>query len=216
MLVGGLNGMENLMNVEEQSPLFGAEKKPNESIFLSLTKKEKPSKIGFKEGTGIIMKGFGDVIMGIIKAVKNNPVKTVASMGLAMTALSVLPALGISMTAGGASLAFGFACLALFVAAKNIYFAKRKASNGNDEELRRSLYSSRKCIADIAMRLPFVPKALKHMDKYTPLCYQSDELVPNNVKKIVKEKIKNEHLESSLKMEEQKGKPYGKVLYSQG
>ena len=157
--------------------------------YRNIEKKENP--VSFKEGLILVGKGIKDKAVGIVKSIIQHPVRTVATIGLSTAALAALPFFGISMATGGALMVVGFGGLAIFNTAKNLYKARKNNKNGNFNDVRNNLQNLGGNIVDLAMTLPFMPKAIKHLKRNIPLYIKNTSTIVHNPDGSGYSKIKN-------------------------
>ena len=134
--------------------------------FESSLKGDINKKIGFKEGVGLFAKGFTTKIKNLATSIIKHPIKT-AGIILASTALlSALPLIGISTVAAGSALALLYAGIAVGkTTAHTIQFIKNN-KNENYTEARKNLEQMGGDTVDLALTLPFVPKAVKNIKDF--------------------------------------------------
>ncbi|MBQ7450668.1 hypothetical protein IJS77_04560 [bacterium] len=141
----------------------------------------KQKKVGFCEAAYLVFKGIKDTAVNIVKSVVQHPIKTFLTMAATTAGLTILPFLGMSMATGGAVLAVGFGSLAIFNTAKNILAARKNLKNGNFDAMRKNLHNIGGNVVDLALTLPFMPKAIKHLKRNVPLYFQKDLAIYKNV-----------------------------------
>lgn len=134
-------------------------------------------KIGFREGTNIFINGIAKQGIETINAIINHPLKTLAVVGGMSLGLMALPFIGIPTAVGGGVLALGFAVYAL---GKGTYHAIQFANNnkkGSYHIARRNLEKMGEDTVDIALSVPFVPKAISRVSnfaKYGKITYNKE------------------------------------------
>ena len=136
----------------------------SDTFELSNSQKQEP--ITFKEGFGLYAKGFTSKVKSIFSAIIKHPIKT-AGIILGTTALlGALPLIGISTVAAGSALALLYAGIAI---GKTTYHTAKFIKNKNNEnydEARKNLGQMGSDTVDLALTLPFVPKAIKNVKDF--------------------------------------------------
>ncbi len=140
---------------------------------------EKENPVSFKEGLTLVGKGIKDKAVGIVKSIIQHPVRTAATIGISTAAIATLPFFGISMATGGAAMVVGFGGLAIYNTAKNLYITHKNNKNGDFSEVRNNLQNLGGNIVDLAMTLPFMPKAIRQLKRNIPLYMQRDIAIVN-------------------------------------
>lgn len=98
-------------------------------------------------------------------AALKHPIKTLAVAGLTTAAIGALPLIGVSSATGAAVMALGFAGASVAKTTKDVVEAVKDGKEGRNDELREDLEDIGGDSADLAMSLPFVPKALKQVKR---------------------------------------------------
>lgn len=152
-----------------------------DKVSFSATKDESNEKVTFGEGVKLVAQGFWNKVKDIGKAIIHNPVKTLGAVALTTAGLAALPLIGVSMATGAAALALGFATLAVGKTIVHTGQAIKHNGNGEYNKVREDLQKIGGDGLDLALSLPFVPKALKQVQrhvKYNPsLLYINKEMV---------------------------------------
>lgn len=140
------------------------------------------TKVSLKEGLSLIGKGFINKAKDLGKAIIKHPVKTIAIMAGTALGIAALPIIGISSAAGAAAIAIGCGAIAV---GKTIYHSTKAIKhnkNGEYNELRNDLQKIGGDGLDLALSLPFVPKAFKTLQrniKFAPTIGLNKELLSN-------------------------------------
>ncbi len=124
--------------------------------------------VGFKEGCSLVAQGFMSKIKNMVKTVIQHPVKTIGAMLLTSAALMALPFAGISMATGGAAIVTIYGVSAIYNTAKNLIKANRNSKKGNYNAMREDLKNVGGNCVDLALTLPFMPKAFKQLKLNVP------------------------------------------------
>lgn len=161
------------------------------------------SKVTFKEGVSLIGKGFINKVKDLGKAIITHPIKTIAIMAGTALGIAALPIIGISSVLGASVLAVGCAGIAVGKTVAHTTKAIKHNKNGEYNELRNDLEKIGGDTLDLALSLPFVPKALKTIKrniKYAPAIGVNKDLLANikNAKGIKSKYI--ELLKSNLRI----------------
>lgn len=138
--------------------------KPDSIELSSNETKEKP--INFKEGLGIYANGFKNKLKNMASSIIKHPIKTAALVLGTTAVLSALPLIGISTIAAGSALALLYAGLAI---GKTTYHTVKFVKNNKNEnynEARKNLEQMGGDTVDLALTLPFVPKAVKNVKDF--------------------------------------------------
>lgn len=121
--------------------------------------------VTFKEGAQLVGKGFLKQAKGIVSSVFKHPIRTVAAVVTTSLALSALPLIGITAATGASVLALGFAGISLFKTAKDAIQVIKDNKNGNYDSMRNNLEKLGGDSLNLALSLPFVPKAIKQVNR---------------------------------------------------
>ncbi len=149
------NTVRNNMRVENSEQVVQSEEKP----------------VGIAEGVSLIAKGAVNKVKNMGKAILEHPARTIASVGAVSLAVAAAPLIGVSSAAAGAVLALGFAGYAVFETAKDVSETVKDNRAGRYNEVRQDLGEIGGDTVDLALSLPFVPKAantLKNTVQYAP------------------------------------------------
>lgn len=158
---------------------------PNDSIEISngnILSQENNTKVSFKEGLSLIGKGFVNKIKDLGKSIIQHPLKTLAIVGATTLGLAALPIIGISSAVGASVLAIGCAGIAVGKTAVHTAKAIKHNNNGEYNELRKDLEKIGGDGLDLALSLPFVPKAIKTIKRninFAPAIGLNKELLTN-------------------------------------
>ena len=139
------------------------------NIFDSFTrdvKVDKGEKVSFKEGITLISKGFVEKIKAMGKAIVEHPIKTLGAVAGTTLLLSALPLIGITAATGAAVMAVGFGCYAIGKTAIDVTKAVKHNKEGEYNEVRKDLEKIGGDGLDLALSLPFLPKAIKQVSRF--------------------------------------------------
>lgn len=160
---------------------------PNDSIETTTGKvkaeaTENNTKVSFKEGLSLIGKGFINKAKDIGKAIIEHPVKTIAIMAGTAIGIAALPIIGISSAVGASVLAIGCGAIAVGKTVYHTAKAIKHNKNGEYSNLRNDLQKIGGDSLDLALSLPFIPKAFKTLQrniKFAPTIGINKELLTN-------------------------------------
>jgi len=128
-----------------------------------------PKRVSFGEGVKLVAKGFFVKIKDMITDIVKHPIKTAAAIALTSGVLLALPLISIPTAVGASVIALGFAGFSLYGMGKAISSALRNSQAGDNDALREDLKNIGGKTLDLAISLPFVPKAfntVKNQIKY--------------------------------------------------
>lgn len=164
-----LTAEQKCANYESKNDEISFQSSKNDSVEISQQQcatESKNEKVSFSEGIGLVGKGFWDKICDIGRTIKNNPLKALAAVGITSLALAALPLIGITAATGGAILALGFGAYAAFNTVKDVVKAVKHNGEGNYDAVRQDLQNIGGDGVDIALSLPFVPKAINQVKRF--------------------------------------------------
>lgn len=159
--LGQSTKINNNIKKDEYNPSL--HKEQLDSFEPTNTKEQQP--VTFKEGAKLIGKGFLKQAKGIVTSIFKHPIRTIAAVAGTSLALSALPLIGITATTGASVLALGFAGISLFKIAKDTVQVIKDNKNGNYASMRNNLEKLGGDGLNLAMSLPFVPKAIKQVNR---------------------------------------------------
>ncbi len=137
-------------------------------------------KVSSKEALGLLCKGFVNKAVDIIKGVVTHPIKTVAALALTTGALFALPFVGVSVATGGAALVVGFGLMASVNTIRNTWKAYSNYKKDDNNELRKNLKDLGGNGFDLALTLPFLPKAISHLKRNVSPYFQPKIMITND------------------------------------
>lgn len=123
-------------------------------------------KVDFKEGINLIGKGFLSQGKNLLTSIIKHPVRTIATTAITSGVLLALPLIGIPTAVGGGFLTLGFAGFSIFNLAKNIKEAKENNDKQDYSKAQDSFKKIGNSIFDVALTLPFAPKAVKEISEF--------------------------------------------------
>ncbi len=172
-----------IINQEEELLFNNVDKNENNKENLIETQeKTSNDKVSFKEGLSLFAKGFVNKIKSMGKAIVEHPLRTVATIGVTVGAISALPLVGISSAVGASVLAIGFGVYAAGKTTIDIAETIKDNKEGRYDEVREDLQVLGGDGVDLALTLPFMPKAIKTIQrniKYAPSIGLNTELISN-------------------------------------
>ena len=122
-------------------------------------------KITFKEGLSLFGKGAWNKIKEMGAAIIKHPVKTIATIGVTTAAIAALPLIGISAATGAAAAALVFGGIAIAKTTKDVVETVDDYQDGRYDEVRQDLQDLGGDSVDLALSLPFMPKAFKQVSR---------------------------------------------------
>ena len=184
-----LGKIQTSKSIKAQNQQIKISNEPD-SISVSNTNTKPQEKVSFKEGAGLVAKGFINKLKGMGKAIVQHPAKALLAVGGTALALSALPIIGISTATGAAALALVFAGKAIFSTTKDIIHTVKDNKAGEYDKVRDDLQKVGGDTLDLALSLPFVPKAINQISRFarygTATVGLNTELISNlkNIKSV--------------------------------
>lgn len=159
--LGQSTRIDNNIKKNEYNPLLHEEKLD----YFELTNTQEQKPVTFKEGAKLVGKGFLKQAKGIVSSIFKHPIRTITAVAATSLALSALPLIGITAATGASALALGFAGISLFKTAKDVAHVVKDNKNGNYNSMRNNLEKLGGDSLNLALSLPFVPKAIKQVNR---------------------------------------------------
>lgn len=133
---------------------------------IKMFSSKRNEKISFEEGLNILGKGIKGQFKDTLDAIVKNPIKTLTGiLGISAT-LMLLPLIGIPSAVGGGAFAIGFAGVAIYKAISHSLAFANANKNGSRDIARYQLEQVGRDSFDLAISIPFVPKAISNIQKY--------------------------------------------------
>lgn len=148
-----------ISNFNANTPYNQPSKNLDECSFQAKISQNK--RVTFTEGTGLIFKGIGQKALDMVKTFITHPIKALGTIAVTAGVLMALPFIGIPTAAGASALAIVFAGFSALNMGKDILNAVKSSENGDNNELRNNLKNIGGSALDLALSLPFVPRAFK-------------------------------------------------------
>ena len=123
--------------------------------------------VTFTDGLKCVLNGFKDGIADSFKIIKKHPIKTSVSVGLSSLALMLLPIIGIPTSVAAGALSIIWAINSVKNTLKHTYSFVKNKKNNDYTSLRNDLNNIGKDTIDLAISLPFVPKGIKDIKRFT-------------------------------------------------
>ena len=136
-----------------QNDEFVSSNKPNE-------------KVTFKEGVKLVAKGFGNKIKNMITSIVKHPVKTALTIGGTALLIAGAPVIGIASATAASMLALGFAGIAVAKTTADVIETVKDSRAGRRDEVREDLTKLGGDGVDLALSLPFLPKAINQVSRF--------------------------------------------------
>ena len=173
MTVNSIRGAEyyypqNQIKFRNNEEVFSLENKNENDMFVRNIPESSGNneKVSFGEGLKLVFKGFVNKVNNMVSAVVNHPLRTLAAVGATTLALSALPLIGITAATGAAVLALGFAAFAVGKTVVDVAETIKDNKEGRYNEVRDDLEKIGGDGVDLAMSLPFVPKAARQVTRF--------------------------------------------------
>ena len=138
----------------------------NSDEFIYTSNDTSFKKVDFKEGVSLIGKGFVNKIKGIITSIVKHPIKTALAVGATSLLIAGAPLIGITSATAGAALALGFGAYALGKTAIDVSETIKDNKAQRYDEVREDLQKLGGDGVDLALSLPFAPKAIKQIVRF--------------------------------------------------
>lgn len=123
-------------------------------------------KVGFREGIKLIGKGFVNKLKNMATSIVKHPLKTALAVGVTSLAIMAAPLIGITSATAGAVLALGFAAFAVGKTTVDIAKTIKHNRQGQYNEVREDLQKIGGDGVDLALSLPFAPKAINQVTRF--------------------------------------------------
>ena len=134
--------------------------------FVHSSKDNSQEKVSFKEGLKLVGKGFINKLKNMVTSIVQHPVKTIAAVGATALLISAAPLIGVASATAGAFLALGFAAYAVGKTAVDVVETVKDSKEGRYDEVRQDLEQIGGDGVDLALSLPFAPKAIKQVSRF--------------------------------------------------
>ncbi len=134
--------------------------------FINSSKNNSQEKVSFKEGLKLVGKGFVNKLKNMATSIIQHPVKTLAAVGTTALLISAAPLIGIASATAGAFLALGFATYAVGKTAVDVVETLKDNKEGRYDEVRQDLEQIGGDGVDLALSLPFAPRAINQVSRF--------------------------------------------------
>ena len=159
--LGQFTGIDS--NIKKNEYIPSLYKEQLDSFNLTNVQEQQP--VTFKEGVKLAGKGFLNQAKEMLSSIIKHPIRTIGAVAATSLALSALPLIGITTAAGASALALVFAGVSIFKTAKDVTQIIKDNKNGNYNSMRNNLEKLGGDSLNLAMSLPFVPKAIKQVNR---------------------------------------------------
>lgn len=136
-----------------------------EGNLKSKTDEYSNEELTFCEGAKLLGKGFCNKAKNLLTSIVKHPVKTMAIAAGTAASLSLLPLIGISSATGAAVLTLGFAGYSIVKTGAHVLETIKDSNEGRNDEVREDLETIGGDCLDLALSVPFVPKAFKQLSR---------------------------------------------------
>jgi len=123
-------------------------------------------KVSFKEGVKLIGKGFVNKLKNMATSIIQHPVKALGAVGATALLISAAPLIGVASATAGAFLALGFAAYAIGKTGLDVAETIKDNKEGRYDEVRQDLEQIGGDGVDLALSLPFAPKAINQVSRF--------------------------------------------------
>lgn len=157
------------INAENES-IFNDSTSENQTSLQEVTDIQEEKPVSFKEGLSLFGKGFVNKLKNIGTAIVKHPIKTLAAIG-ATTALfgaacSAATLIGITSATAASIITVGFAGFAIGKGLVDGIETRKDYKEGRYNEVRYDCEKLGSDGVDIALTLPFLPKAIKQITRF--------------------------------------------------
>ncbi len=139
---------------------------PKYDEFTSISKNNSEEKVSFKEGAKLIGKGFVDKVKNMVTSIIKHPVKSILAVGATSLLIAGAPIIGVASATAASILALGFAGYAVGKTAVDVVETVKDNKAGRYNEVREDLQQIGGDGVDLALSLPFAPKAFKQVSRF--------------------------------------------------
>lgn len=122
--------------------------------------------VGWKEGLSLLGKGFFNKVKNMGKAIIKHPIKTLATAAVTTAAIAAAPLIGVTSATAGAAVAIGYAAYAVGKTVAHGVETYKDYKEGRHNEVREDLQELGGDGVDLALSLPFLPKAIGQMTRF--------------------------------------------------
>ncbi len=142
------------------------EPKEDEFVINSKKNSDNGEKVGLKEGAKLVGEGFLGKIKNTVTSIVHHPVKTALAIGATSACILAAPVAGIASATAASILAVGFAGFALGKTAGDVIQTVKDNNDGKYNEVRKDLKNIGGDGVDLALSLPFAPKAINQVSRF--------------------------------------------------
>ncbi len=139
---------------------------PKYDEFVSISKSNSEEKVSFKEGVKLVGKGFVNKVKNMATAIIKHPVKSILAMGATSLIIASAPIIGISSATIASILALGFAGFSIGKTVLDVVETVKDNKAGKYNEVREDLQQIGGDGVDLALSLPFVPRAINQVSRF--------------------------------------------------
>lgn len=154
----------NLHNNEQNFKVLYSE--PELDKFTNDSVENSQEKVSFKEGFKLVGKGFVNKLKTMATSIICHPVKTALAVGATSLLIAGAPLIGVASATAGSILALGFAAFAVGKTAVDVVETVKDNKEGKYDEVRQDLQQIGGDGVDLALSLPFAPKAIKQVSRF--------------------------------------------------
>ena len=152
--------LKKIKKAEQEELLFNSTVNANQEAVSEIEENEE---ITFKEGVKLFGQGALQKVKDMGSAIVKHPVKTLGAVAGTTALIAAAPLVGITSATAGAALAVGFGAVSIFKAGSDIKETVDDYQEGKFDEVREDIKELGGDGVDLAMALPFMPKATKQL-----------------------------------------------------
>ncbi len=139
---------------------------PKNDEFTSISKNNSEEKVSFKEGAKLIGKGVVDKVKNMAASIVKHPVKSILAIGATSLLIAGAPIIGVASATAASILALGFAGYSIGKTAVDVVETVKDNKAGKYNEVREDLQQIGGDGVDLALSLPFAPRAFKQVSRF--------------------------------------------------
>ena len=157
------NELKEIKQEVQEELLFNRETTSSTPAVVQETQNDE--EISLKEGLKLFGQGALQKVKDMGSAIVKHPVKTLAAAAGTTAVIAAAPLVGITSATAGAALAVGFGAVSIFKAGSDVKETVDDYQEGKFDEVREDIKELGSDGVDLAMALPFMPKAAKQLTR---------------------------------------------------
>lgn len=139
---------------------------PKYDEFTSISQNNSEEKVSFKEGVKLVGKGYVNKVKNMVTSIVEHPIKSILAVGATSLLIAGAPIIGVASATAASILALGFAAYAVGKTAVDVVETVKDNKAGRYNEVREDLQQIGGDGVDLALSLPFAPKAFKQVSRF--------------------------------------------------